>query len=158
MGAHRAPLELLMELTPSQKRVVAVRAKAGRPRQLLREWRLSLSGPSSAGAGAGLGSSCRQAAAKGLPIGAPGAEGEAVGGPAAALAAAATLRIRSSSCSGALLPQTIVCITRHSALLAPPCQVICGGLEPKGGPAHVQHRKVAVDAVFARRLGAILKM
>lgn len=37
-------------------------------------------------------------------------------------------------------------------------QAICGGVEPKGGPAHMHHRKVAVDALFARRLGAILKM
>ncbi|PRW57208.1 ABC transporter D family [Chlorella sorokiniana] len=37
-------------------------------------------------------------------------------------------------------------------------QVICGGLEPKGGRAHMQQRKVAVDALFARRLGAILKI
>lgn len=37
-------------------------------------------------------------------------------------------------------------------------QAICGGLEPKGGPAHMHHRKVAVDGLFARRLGAILKM
>ncbi|KAI7844147.1 hypothetical protein COHA_002282 [Chlorella ohadii] len=85
MGAHRAPLELLMELTPSQKRVVAA-----------------------------------------LVLG----SGAAVG------------KLLQKACRSARQEQ----------------KVICGGLEPKGGPAHVQHRKVAVDAVFARRLGAILKI
>lgn len=54
-----------------------------------------------------------------------------------------------------LLKQHLTCLPWTSCTF----QVICGGLEAKGGPAHAHRGKpVAVDALFARRLWAILKM